>query len=237
MITVNCSFAHSFKIMHIPQPIIPFSSPLQPVTVLCSGSGDKIEVPYIRCLNGRVPKCYELWALAEDGVSKVHPYSRVRLLSEFKEDTFHNHFFNLRQFQIPLLVRRAVNDSAKFLDVFRTNQHVRSRVDYTPNIFVQSWGINPPDMFPSNVYTTTRRAYDPIVTFNGLVLRSNHERLRSKRIELKHICVEEYLARICQDVKDEVAANVRAPVNNALGDDLSNDSESDDVWLDRYDSD
>ena len=59
-------------------------------------------------------------------------------------------------------------------------------------------------------------------------MRSNHERLRLKRIELKRICVEEYLARIGQDVSDEVAANVRAPVNNALGDALSNDSDSDD---------
>ena len=68
MITVSYRFAHSFKIMRIPQPIIPFRASSQPVTVLRYGSGDEIEVPYIRCLNGRVPECYELWALAEDGV-------------------------------------------------------------------------------------------------------------------------------------------------------------------------
>ena len=91
-------------------------------------------------------------------------------------------------------------------------------------------------MFPPHVSTTTRRAYDPIFTFRRFVLRSNHERLRLKRIELKRIRVEEYLARICQDISDEVAANVCAPVNNALGDALSNYSDSDDGWLDRYDS-
>ena len=111
IITESCRFAHSFKIICIPQPIIPFRAPPQLLTVLRSGSGDKIEVPYIRCLNGRVPECYDLWALAEDGVREVHPYTRVRLLSEFREDTFHTHFFNSRRFQIPFLGRRAVKKS------------------------------------------------------------------------------------------------------------------------------
>ena len=156
---------------------------------------------------------------------------------KFREDTFHTHFFNSRQFQIPFLVRRAVNDSVKFLDVVCTNQHVRSRVNYTPNIFFHSWGINPTDMFPPNVSTITWSAYDPIVTFHVFVLRSNHERIRLKRIELKHIRVEEYLDRICEEVSDKVAVNVCAPVNNALGDALSNYSNSDEGWLNRYDSD
>ena len=83
-------------------------------------------------------------------------------------------------------------------------------------------------MIPPNISTITRRAYDPIVNFHGFVLRSNHERLRLKHTELKRIRVEEYLARICQEFGDEVAANVRAPVDNALGDALSDDSDSDD---------
>ena len=91
-------------------------------------------------------------------------------------------------------------------------------------------------MFPPNVSTITRRAYNFPVTFYGLVLQSNHERLRLKRIELKRIRAEEYLVRISQDISDEVAANVRAPVHNALGDALSDDSDLDDSWLDRYDS-
>ena len=57
-------------------------------------------------------------------------------------------------------------------------------------------------MFSPNVSTITRRAYDPIVSFHGFVLRSNHERLILKRIELKRIRVEEYLARICQKISD-----------------------------------
>ena len=96
MITVSCCFAHSFKIMCVPQPIIPFRAPPQPVIVLRSGSRDKIEVPYIRCLNGRVPESYEIWDLAKDGVREINLYARVRLLSEFREDTFHTHFFNAR---------------------------------------------------------------------------------------------------------------------------------------------
>ena len=76
--------------MRLPQPIIPFRAPPQPVQVLRSGGGEEIEVPYIRCLDGRVPECYEVWALAEDRVCEVQPYARVRLLSEFREDTLQN---------------------------------------------------------------------------------------------------------------------------------------------------
>ena len=50
--------------MCIPQPIIPFRAPLQPVTVLLSVSGDEIEVLYIYCIDGWVPDCYELWDIA-----------------------------------------------------------------------------------------------------------------------------------------------------------------------------
>ena len=92
-------------------------------------------------------------------------------------------------------------------------------------------------MIPANVSTITRRAYDPIVSFHGFILQSNHKRLRLKCIELKCIRVEEYLARIRQDVRGDVAANLRVPVNNALDDALSNDSDSNDSWLDRSDSD
>ena len=130
---------------------------------------------------------------------------------------------------------RAVNNSVKLIDVVRTTQHVGSRVDFTPNIFVLSWGVNPTDMIPANFSIITRRAYDSIVSFHGFILRSNHERLRLKCIELKRICVEEYIARIRQDVRDDVATNIRVPVNNALGDAPSNDSDYDDGWIDRYD--
>ena len=92
-------------------------------------------------------------------------------------------------------------------------------------------------MIHANVSTITRRAYDPICYFHGFVLQSNHKRLRLKRIELKHIRFKELLARIRQDVRDDVAANARVPVDNALGDTLSNDSDSDDGWLDIYYSD
>ena len=182
MIAVSYSFTHSFKSMLIPQPIIPFPAPPQPVTVLCFGSADRIEVPYIRYLNGRVPEAFELWALVDDGVCEVHPYSRVKLLSEFREDIFHTFFFNAQRFQIHFLGRRVVNDSVEFLDVVCTPHHVVNCVNYTPNIFVHSWGVNTTDMIPSNVSTITRRAYDTIFSFHGFVLRSNHERLRLKRI-------------------------------------------------------
>ena len=72
MITVICCFAHSFKSMRLPQPMIPVRAPPQPVTVLLSGNADVLEVPYIRYLNGWVPEAFELWALADNGVREVH---------------------------------------------------------------------------------------------------------------------------------------------------------------------
>ena len=99
-----------------------------------------------------MPECYELWALDKDGVGEVHPYARVRLLSKFREDNFHTHFFNARRFQIPFLGRRAVNKSVEFIDVVRTTQHVGSLVNYTSNISVHSWGVNPTDMFLPNFF-------------------------------------------------------------------------------------
>ena len=86
--------------------------------------------------------------------------------------------------------------SVENLDVVPATQYVGSCVDYTPNIFIHSWGVNPTYTIPPNVSTITRRAYDHIFTFCGFVLRSNHERLRLKRIELKPIRFEELLARI-----------------------------------------
>ena len=94
--------------MSIPQPIIPVRAPPQPVTVLRSGSADVIEVTYILCLHGRVPEAFELCALAEDGVREVHPYARVKLLSEFREDTFQTFFFSALRPKKGIWNRRAL---------------------------------------------------------------------------------------------------------------------------------
>ena len=145
--------------MRLPQPITPFRDPSQTVQVIHYGRGGEIDVPYIRCLDGRVLEAFELWALEEDGVREVHPYARVKLLSKFREDNFHTHFFNSQQLQIPFLGRRALNKSVEFLDIVCTTQHFRSRVDYTPNLFVHSWGVNPTDMIPLNVSPITRLTY------------------------------------------------------------------------------
>ena len=87
--------------MRILQPIIPVRAPPQLIRVLRSVSADVTEVPYIHCLNGRVPEAFELWALADNGVCEVHLYARFKLLFEFMEDTFRTFFFNARRFQIP----------------------------------------------------------------------------------------------------------------------------------------
>ena len=114
--------------MRIPQTVIPFYALPQLVQALHSGRGGEINVWYICCLDGRVTKAFELWDLAEDGVCKVQSYARVEILSDFREDSFHTHFFNAQQFQIPFLGRRSVNMSVKFTDAARATQQVGSRV-------------------------------------------------------------------------------------------------------------
>ena len=131
------------------------------------------------------------------------------------------------------MVCRALKASVEFLDIVCVTQHIGSHVDYTPNIFIHSWGVNPTDMIPTNVSIITGRAYYPIGYFHRFILWSNHECLRLKQIELKRIRFGELLARICQDVHDKVAAS---PVNHALGDALSNDSDSDDNWGSRLET-
>ena len=74
-------------------------------------------------------------------------------------------------------------------------------------------------MIPPNVSTITRRAYNVPVTFHGLVLRSNHERLRLKRVESRQICVEELLAVIRQYIRDKFCDECGA----ALYDDSNSD--------------
>ena len=71
LITVNCRFAHSFKIMPIPQPAIPFVVFQHPVQAIRSSIGDEIDIAYIRCLDGRVPEAFELWVFSEDIVREV----------------------------------------------------------------------------------------------------------------------------------------------------------------------
>ena len=192
MITISCCFAHSFKIMCITQPVIPLCVPPQPIQALCSGRGGEIDVMYIRCLNGRVPKAYKLWALAEDEVCEVHPSSRVRLLDDFREDTFHTHFFNSWWFQIPFLGRRSVNISVEFLDAARATQQVGNCVaSWTENIFVNSW-IPYPTMNPHTVSTITRRAYNVPVTPHALLLRANHERINWNMLSGDKLVIESW---------------------------------------------
>ena len=134
MIVVSCRFAYSFNIMRMRHPIVPVCVPTYPVRVLYSGSDDTIEqVPYIFCLNGRVPEMYKLWSLNAQGVCEVHPFARVRLFDDFIEDSFKTFFFDSRICRIPFIGRRSLNNSAEFIRF----AHVTSDFEvviYTPNI-------------------------------------------------------------------------------------------------------
>ena len=65
----------------------------------------------------------------------------------------------------------------------------------------------------------TRRAYVPITSQKKFRQRCNHDRLRLKWVEGKRVALEDRLARVRQDMCDEVAYNyASSPVNHALGD-------------------
>ena len=109
--------------------------------------------------------------------------------------------------------------SFEFLYAARATQQVESCVSsWTKNIFVHSWGPYP-TMITHTVSTITRRAYNVPVTPHTLVLRTNHERLRLKRVEWRRTCNRELLARIRQDMRDEVCAEFGAALS-----DYSNDN-------------
>ena len=77
MFAISYIFAHSFNIvMRMRHPIVPVCAPPYPVRVLYDGSDNTIyQVTYIVCLNGRVPKMYELWSLNAQGVCEVHLFA------------------------------------------------------------------------------------------------------------------------------------------------------------------
>ena len=82
--------------MCIPQPV--WDDVILPRTTqaILSGRGDEIDIAYIRCIDGREPEDFELWALAEDGICEVHLYARVQIRDHFTEDTFYTIFLNAR---------------------------------------------------------------------------------------------------------------------------------------------
>ena len=78
MLAVSYLFAYSFNFMRMRHPVVPVCAPPDPVRVLYSGSNDTIDqVPYIVCLNDRVPKCTSF------GVSMLKEFARFIRLLEF----------------------------------------------------------------------------------------------------------------------------------------------------------
>ena len=67
-------------------------------------------------------------------VREVHPFARVGLLDDFREDTFQTFFFNSRRFRIPFIGRRLLNASVEFIRLAHVNSDAEV-VIHTPNIF------------------------------------------------------------------------------------------------------
>ena len=203
MITVCCRFAHSFKIMCIPQTVWTEVIPMCPAQALCSGRRGEIEIAYICCIGVREPEAFELWAFSEDGIREVHPFARVQISDDFTEDNFYSHFFNARQIQIPFLGRRSVKGSVQWIDVPRAAPQSGSRVaTWTENTFVYSWGTYPTVILP-NVSTIRQRAIDSVhVNPHTLACRANHERLQLICVKRRQAVEREIHAQILQDICD-----------------------------------
>ena len=102
-----------------------------------------------------------------------------------------------------------------------SNLEVVSRLGLK-NIFVYSW-VPYPNMIPHTVSTIKKCSYDVPVNLHALACRSNHERLQLIHVERRQTLHIELLARIFQDIHDEVRA--------------SQSDESDDGWLKGSESD
>ena len=94
-------------------------------------------------------------------------------------------------------------------------------------------------MIGPNVSKYTCRAYVPITSQKGFRQRCNNERLRLKWVKSKSVALEVHLARVFQDMHDDIAVNYTF-LNNALGDSslaniprssLSNDSDFGKDWF------
>ena len=122
------------------RPNVPVRGPPDPVLVHYSGSGDGIDrVTYIVCLHGRVLERFELWSLNEHRVCEVHPFTQIRLLDDFREDTFQTTFFNFRRCRIPFIGQRLMHGSVKFIEFADVTSDTKGVIS-TSNIFVHEWG-------------------------------------------------------------------------------------------------
>ena len=190
--------------MRMRHHIAPVRALLDPVRVFYSGIDNTIEpVSYIVCFNWWVPERYELWRLKYCRVREVHPSAWVWLLDDFREDTFQTFFLDSRRCRIPFIGKRLMNSIVKFICFANVTSDTEVVIS-TPNIFVHEWGTYP-TMIYSSVSNFTRRAYVTITTQKGLRLWCNYERLRLKRVERKRIALENHVARIRQDIRDDVA--------------------------------
>ena len=102
--------------MNCPRFHVANRGPPDPILVHYPGSGAAASsLAYIVCLHGRVPEKYELWSMNSQGVREVHLFARVRIFSDFMEDTFRTTSYNSRRRRIPFIGRRLLNGSVKFI--------------------------------------------------------------------------------------------------------------------------
>ena len=123
-----------------------------------------------------MPDKYELCSLNAQLFREVHPFARVRLFDNFREDTLWTTFYNSRRCRIPFIRQRSLNGSVQFIRFANVTSDSTSNIISTQNIFVHTWD-NYPTMIGSTCSNYTCRAYVPINCQRGFNQRYNHELL------------------------------------------------------------
>ena len=207
MSTVCCCFAHSLKIMRILQPscfeVVPPLT-IQRLSYFRGGEGD---VWFTRCIEGREPEIYGLWTFADDGIHEVHLYVWVKISDKFIGETFHTHFSNAWEVQIPFLGRRSVNGSVQWLDVPQPfGETGIATAAWTENIYVNLWGANPTRI--PNVPINRRATFTNVPIYLRAVARRSREKLLwDNRVERRKTLHRELHARILLDIREEVLSD------------------------------
>ena len=128
----------------------------------------------------------------------------------FREYTFWTTLFNLRGCRITFIGQRPLNGSVEFIEFTDVTSDSTKSVVSTRNIFVHEWGSYPTMIGPT-CSNYTCHAYVPITSQKGFSQRCNHERLCLKWAKSKRVALECHLARACQEMRDDVAANYTPP--------------------------
>ena len=193
--------------MRTPQPVFYEVVPPRTAQRLSSGRGGEVNVWFNRCIKGKEPNIFELWAFAEDGAREVQPYARVQMSSDFTGETFQTQFFNAREVRITFLGHRYVNRSVQWRDVPQPFGKTGIATDaWAENLYVYPWGTNPTRI--TNVPIIRRTTFLNVpINLRAVARHACNNCLWNNRVERRKTLQRELHAQILLDIRDEVLSD------------------------------